>query len=246
MSKKLCISLAPLVLVAAFVLPSVAQAAPHYYKNGSLLAEGTKLPTLAWGKLTLVSSKGGTPVECENAVGGYVENPVGGGAGKSETNGWAAYNCKDEECELGGGKIGVIFENEASPGQALRLAWPGELTEAKVGTIRDKSTNVRVYTHCQFVALAPVERAGTGPFAGLEEKESKEYNAPGSTTCTTASPGTSEAKVKNGTNAEKPSKTEFDSGAGELECGTGGKGITGGTLKVSGFIETELIQTKNP
>ena len=246
MSKKLTISLAPLLVVAAFVvMPTVAQAVPHYYSNLSKGEEGKRIPYISWGKLSLTSSKGGSPVECENAVGGYDENPTGGGAGLEATNGWAAYNCTDAECEAAGGHIGVIFENEKTPGQSLKLEWPGELTEVKAGTIRLKSTNVRVYTHCQFVALPSTERPGTGPFTGLEEKETKEYNAPGSTICTTTAPGTSEPKLKNGTNAEKPSKTEFD-GVGFLECGTGGKGITGGTLKTIGFNESETLDTKNP
>ena len=247
MSKKLTISLAPLLVIAAFVvMPTVAQAEPHYYTNGSKSEEGKKVPYISWGKLSLTSSKGGSPVECENAVGGYDENPTGGGAGAEATNGWAAYNCTDAECEAAGGHIGVIFENEKTPGQANKLEWPGVLTEAVKGTIRLKSTNVRVYTHCQFVALPPTEKPGSGPFEGLEEKESKEFNAPGSTICTTTAPGASEPKLKNGTNAEKPSKTEFSETGGELECGTGGKGITGGTLKTVGFNETELLTTKNP
>ena len=236
---------APEEISTASGSPEFLAIVPHYYGNLSKEEEGKPVPYISWGKLSLTSSKGGSPVECENAVGGYDENPVGGGAGVEATNGWTAYNCTDAECEAAGGHIGVIFENEKTPGQSLKLEWPGELTEVKAGTIRLKSTNVRVYTHCQFVALPSTERPGTGPFTGLEEKETKEYNAPGSTICTTTAPGASEPKLKNGTNAEKPSKTEFD-GVGFLECGTGGKGITGGTLKTIGFNESETIDTKNP
>ena len=247
MSKKLTMSLAPLVVVAAFVvMPAVSQAAtPHYYANGVIQAEGVKVPYISWGKLALTSSNGGSPVECQNAVGGYEENPTGGGSGKEETQGWAAYNCTDAECEAAGGKIGVIFENEKTPGQAVKLNWPGELTEAVAGTIRLTSSNVRVYTHCQFVALPPTEKAGTGPFEGLEEKSETEYNAPGSAICTTASPGSSSPKLTAGSSTAKPSKTEFSGGAGgELECGTGGKGVTTGKLKTMGFEESELLVAK--
>jgi hypothetical protein len=111
--------------------------------------------------------------------------------------------------------------------------------------IRDRRTNVRAYFNCQYVAEEPVERAGTGPSEGLEEKESKEFNAAGATTCTTALPGSSEARVKNGSNSEKPSKLEFDTGAGELECGAY-KLLLGGSLKIAGFIEGELLTAKIP
>jgi hypothetical protein len=247
MGKKLTISLAPLLVMATFALaPAVAQAVPHYFVNGALSPEGVKVQNMSYGALSLTSSGGGAPVECLNVVGGYSENPAGGGAGVGETNGWAAFNCTDTECEAGGGKIGVIFENEATPGQTAGkgLNWPSVLTEVKLKTIRLKSSNVRVYTHCQFVKNARTEKPAGGPFTGLEEVTSVEYNSPGSTTCTTSGAAVSEAKLENGSGLEKPSKVNFDTPAfNSLECGAT-KGITAKVEKVQGYVEGELIAVK--
>lgn len=247
MGKKLTISLAPLLVIATFALaPAAAQAAPHYFVNNGLSPEGEKVTTLSYGQLSLTASTGGAPVECLNVVGGYVENPAGGGAGAGETNGWGVFNCTDAECEAGGGKINVIFENENSPGQVAGkgLNWPSTLTEAKAKTVRLKSTNVRVYTHCQFAHLPRTEKPATGPFAGLEEVTSVEYNSPGSTTCTTSGAAVSEPKLENGTGIEKPSKVNFDTAAfNSLECGAS-KGITAKVEKTEGYNAGELITTK--
>jgi hypothetical protein len=246
MGRKLTTTVAPLLVLATFALaPTVAQAAPHYFVNGTLSPEGVKVTTLSYGLLGLGSSAG-RPIECLNVVGGYVENPVGGGAGVGETNGWAVFNCTDGECEAGGGKINVIYENEKAPGQVAGkgLNWPSELTEVKAKTIRLKSSNVRVYTHCQFVKNPRTEKPATGPFTGLEEVTSVEYNSPGSTTCTTSGAGVDEAKLENGSGLEKPSKVNFDTPAfNSLECGAS-KGFTSKVLKTAGYVEGELITTR--
>jgi hypothetical protein len=207
MGKKRTVSLAPLIVVAAFALaPAAAQAAPHYFVNGSLSPEGVKVTTLSYGLLGLGSSAG-RPIECLNVVGGYVENPVGGGAGRSETNGWSVFKCTEAaECDPRGGKINVIYENEKAPGQVAGkgLSWPGELTEARAKTIRLKSTNVRVYTSCQFAALSRTEEPATAPFTGLEEVTGTEFTSPGFTTCTTSGAAVDEPKLENGAGLEKP------------------------------------------
>jgi hypothetical protein len=247
MGKKLTISLAPLLVIATFVLtPAIAQATPHYFVNKVLLGPAKQKQTISYGKLSLTASTGGAPVECLNVVGGEVENPTGGGAGTGETNGWGVFNCTDTECAAGGGKINVIFENEGTPGQVAGkgLNWPSVLTEVVPGTIRLKSKNVRVYTHCQFAAFARTEKPGTGPFEKLEEVTSVEYNSPGSTTCTTSGAAVSEPKLENGSSIEKPSKVNFDLPEfNSLECGAS-KGITAKVEKVEGFTEGELITTE--
>jgi hypothetical protein len=249
MNKKLFIGLAPLLAIATVMaMPALAQAAsPHFYKNSSPMTERT--PYISWGKLAL-SAGTGAPVECENAVGGWDENPSGsntGAAGLAETNGWVAYNCKDVECEGAGGHIGVIFENENDPqATPVKLDWPGELTEKKVGTIRLHTTNVRVTTRCQFVSL-PTTEEPYAPEPKLELRVSPEITAPGVAPCTTAAPAFSEPKLTNGLSIGiSPSKTVFNKAGGELECGTGGKGITTGELKTEGFNGEELITTATP
>ena len=51
--RMLLLGLAPALAVAALAsMPVAAQAEPHYYKSGSLIAEGEKVPILEWGTLT--------------------------------------------------------------------------------------------------------------------------------------------------------------------------------------------------
>ena len=212
------------------------------YEVGHSSTPIEKVPYISWGTLALTNSLGGTSVSCENAVIGWVEK----GGNKEETNGWTAYNCKDEECEAAGGKVGVIFENENSAqSNPVRLEWPGELVGA-APNIRLKSTNVKVYVHCQFAALPSTEKPGVGPFTGLEERSSVEFNAPGAVSCSAgAGGGTSTPKT---VNSSRPlaSKLTFTGGAGgELACSNGGKGITTGSLKTLGYSEMEEISTAN-
>ena len=101
-----------------------------------------------------------------------------------------AYHCHEFECETVTGRpVGFIDENENAPGLRTQISWPGELTEAKVGTIRLHQTNVALYVHCQFDYTAPTERPGSGAFTGLEERDSAEYNGGTKPTCTTGHGG---------------------------------------------------------
>jgi len=250
MRRKLLVSLAPLVAVVAFVVvPAAAQAVgPHYYTSGTRLEEGKKQPIISYGHLSLTAEGATIPTECENAVGGYIENPVGGGPGKQVTESFTSYNCHNTECEANpGGHIGVIFENENKPGLRLQINWPAELTEAKLGTIRLQSSNVAVYVHCQFAYTAPTEKPGGGPFTGLEERNTAEYNAGTKVTCTTKPPGLQQLKQVSGTSLSKPGESEFDAEVGKLECGLF-KGVTAGKLAAEAFNnETnipEVISTK--
>lgn len=236
MRRKLLVSLAPLVAVVAFVaVPAVAQAVtPHYFLNSTNPAIG-KIPVeakdkvISYGKLALTPEVEGTPVptECENAVSGYVENPAGEGAGKTVTESFTSFECTNTECSTAGGHIGVIFENEGGAGPGLRnqISWPSELTNAVPGTIRLKASNVAVYVHCQFAYTPPTEKPGSGPFTGLEERNTAEYNGGVKVTCTTKLPGVQEPKQNPGTKVANPGTTEFDAGSGKLECGLF-KGVT--------------------
>lgn len=246
MHKKLVISLAPMLATAVFVAtPALARAAgPHYYKNGVKMAEGERVPYISWGHLALTDIDG-TGVECENAVSGWEENPLGGGPGKAETNGWTAYNCTNTECEDAAGKVGVIFENENTPSATpVKLEWPAELTEKKAGTIRLHTTNVRVTIRCVFASL-PTEEKPDPENEALELRTSSEITSSAVVSCTAATPGFSEPKWTNGISiGVAPSKVVFNKAGGELQCGSiSGKVITTGELKSEGFSEQELITT---
>jgi hypothetical protein len=199
MSKKLLISLAPLVATVAFaVTPGVAQASPHWYKNGVLIPAGTAVPTLSWGTLTLAA--GTTSVSCQNAALAYSENPTGGGAGESETDNFATSNCtvSSGECKAAEGtEIQVTPES---------LPWGAVLEE---GTFNSKPTTrllteqaapatpgfgshdlyqstegAVVVTHCVF------RPAQVGVKQGVEALCGRAF--PATTTATLYNPGTKE------------------------------------------------------
>ena len=210
---------------------------PKWFVNGALLAEGVRNPIISYGKLALTPEvENPIPTECEDAVAGSIENPVGGGAAKEVTEAFDAYNCHNTECEIGGGHIGVIVENENALGLRLQISWPGELTEGVHGTNRLATSNVAVYVHCQANGgyTGPTERPGEGPFTGLEERNTAEYNSGTKVTCTTKSPGFQRPKLINGTSLSKPAETEFDSEAGKLECGVF-KALSSKKLAVVGY-----------
>jgi hypothetical protein len=270
MSKKLLMSVAPLLATVAFVvMPAVAQAhEPVYWVNGAKLPrlgpeEGKPVPYVSWGTLTLSNSLNPAhPVTCENAVGGSVWNPEGAESpGEEVTNGWTAYNCKQEECDNQGGKLQVLMENEATPGliAGVGLEWKGKLNgNTSNTTIKLKSTNVKVFVSCQFAAVPPEETVLSAP---LFVRTTSEVEAEG-TNCTT---NEAEGGVQNPLNVNespyhpepaKPQKLKFGAG-GELYCTVKfenpetkvveevkSKGATSGTLKTLGYGAVEGIQTR--
>lgn len=134
MSKKLFISIAPLLATVAFVaMPATSQAATkcvvnlkcHWYVNsgekGSPAAEGKAIPVLSWGTLSLSSVKAGS-ISCKNAILGTNENPTGGGPGVDETNNFSSADCVATGCESAGGFEGVVTAED--------LPWGAELEQS--------------------------------------------------------------------------------------------------------------------
>src|SRR6516165_7647192 len=143
-----------LCATGAIFAASAPALTPHYYLNGTTeldkAGEGTKIPTMSWGTLTLTAgapSKEGT-TSCENSAGGFAENPVGGGAGAGQVSVFLSRNCEkptscpaNSEIEFppGSGKKAVI-EPDIFPGGDLDgihehalgepSPTPAELTEA--------------------------------------------------------------------------------------------------------------------
>ena len=225
-----------------FTTPAAVHA--HWYSNGTRVEEGKKEPYVSWGAVSFTGSKGGASTECHAEVTGYVENPRGAAEGAFEGEGaqtieaFNAYNCVNTECEAEGGSAGVLAE---------QLPWPASLSEEVKGTFRLASAGVQLFVHCQRSSSAPTEKAGSGSFAGFEERKSSEYNSPGAATCTTNGGGSMKPKVVTGSSTGKPTKIQFTAGAGgELECGAAGKLTTTGNLKIQGFEESELVSVKNP
>ena len=190
------------------VVAETSTVSPHYYVNLAKSPEGAKIQTISYGHLTLPSELG-TPTECENAIAGYFENPMGGGPGKGVTEAFDAYNCHNTECEAAGGHIGVIFENANAPGLRTQISWPSELIQL-AGTIRLESSNLTFHVHCQSAYTAPTERPGEESFTSLEERDTVEYNT--GTRVTGA--GVLAPREISGTSPNKPAESEFSEAGG--------------------------------
>jgi hypothetical protein len=251
MSKKLFTGLAPLVAIAAFVvMPTVAQAAPHFFVNNTLSVEGTKVPVVSWGKLTLQPEPPvALPTTCENIAGGYVENPSGGGAGIGATLRFATYNCVNAECptgevEIAGKKFEKEFEVVSNPNH---FPWPSALEENEPGVIRTNNTNVEVQLACMAHGFSR-SAAGEGGTTGAGENEQFVLPTGGNPTVTCETDATHKQTPKNekGSNAgPNQSKVVFDAGAGALNCAGGAfEGKTKESLHVMGYKASELITTK--
>ncbi len=164
MSKKLLLSIAPLLAVVAFAaMPAVSQAAPQYYKNGKLVTEGEgAVPIISWGTLNLAA--GGVTVTCQNAALAEAANKSGAGVG--ETVNFSTANCSlsTGECKPAQG-LEVVVTAEELPWASFLEA--GELsgkpvdrsrtTAAKPGTpslsdgnLFQSTEGAQVTTHCVF------------------------------------------------------------------------------------------------
>jgi hypothetical protein len=243
MNRKLFVSLAPLLAIAAFaVLPVAAQATglPHYYKNNVVItpAEG-KIPTIGWGVISLASTT--TPgkfVECKNAVGGYVENkaPFATTPGEGATQSFAAYECTSALSCPGGAPFASAqpekFNGPAKapePAEVASLPWLSKLTEESPPTIRTETTGVDVRISCHVGSEYGPDVGGVKEVIGAGEKGQRPVSLPG------------------GGTALNPPFVEFGPGSGELEQeGSAGavKGKTEGEVKALGFESQDVITTK--
>ncbi len=244
MSRKISMSLAPLLAIAAFVIvPTAAQAVVgHWFANGVKLVESEGVSTqngvadvgnleeegvglgIAWGTLELKGETGaaaGGTIFCHNVAAGVNYNPIGAGAGKGNTETFAVFNCGGNVCKPG----------EATNVAPVSLPWPTEITGTTVATMRSQAgltaafptSPVRVLVTCNGVATAPFEGKNQplGPDGGT---------------------------LRKGTSAKAPSETEFDTGSGELNLVNGfggptlGSSKTIGQLKNLGYTSQELIQ----
>ena len=158
MSKKLLMGVAPLLVTAAFVvMPTVAQAVPHYYVAGVKSTEGKTFPAVSWGTLTLANSNPAIqPLSCMNAVLGEYKNPTGGGAGEAVTDNFATTNCADVECPE---ESGVELQVHSSG-----LPWVGGLVESGTKILLEtKAATVTVgcyVAHTETLVAAPTVCTG--------------------------------------------------------------------------------------
>jgi len=234
MSKKLLMSLTPLLATVAFVaMPAMAQATPHYFTNGSEVT--TPKAVIGWGELEFKSEKKAA-FNCQNVTAGDLENPGGGkgAAGAGLTEVFAPYDCVNPECPEGSG-VELQVRAEALP-------WPNVLTEPVSGTIRIESKGVEFDILCGII----------GSKAATDTDDYELVAAP--TVCTGTTPGShngvSSPKAINnlagGNTSENAARVQFDVESGSFECGAeAGKGVTRKTLKTQELLLKEQIETFN-
>jgi len=213
MSKKL-IGVVSLLVIVALALPVAAGAAPHYYKNGTKIVEGEKIPSVGWGTLTLTSAAGA--ITCHNAAAGYVENVAA--EGKGATQAFDAYECVSAACPAD------------MRAEAYKLPWLSTLEEPEAGVVRSKSVGIEVVIGCWSAPATGPGNVSTGE-RGTPLAELLPFV------------GESTPKSKNGTSAGKPSKVEFGTGSGELINSKVGGGKTTGSTTLMGYAGQEVITT---
>ncbi len=137
MKKKFFVGLVPLLSIAAFaVMPAVAQAVPHWYKQNKLI--GSAPVTVATsGNLTLTSP--GSVIKCKVNDSEEIWNPASGGPGQDLVTAFTLSKCKNKTSSAAcpKGPIEVL---------SAGLPWPSELI---AGTpIRDEIKKVRLVVRC--------------------------------------------------------------------------------------------------
>jgi hypothetical protein len=169
MNRKLLISAAPLLVIAALaVLPAASQAAPHVYKNGVISPESKILREIWWGTLKMKNSAIGE-IECHNIVAGFEENPVGGAPAIGTVQGFVPYECVSASCTALGGKAIEVISG--------KLPWSIAASEPKPSVFREEIGNGELETNCIGVAApkfsggmdALIQSNGTSIGSGPDE-----------------------------------------------------------------------------
>ena len=216
------LALVALAAVLSLALAGPAIAAPRYMKDGVFLAEGATGKTFVqgWGTLKLFAVGPDGSYTCRDAEGGYIENPVGGGAGVGATELYNSYQCTFSACP----SVAIVL--------AEGLPWPEVLEEPKAGEIRAKTTGIKQDFQCWETRKA-FEKARRG-----------EGELPNAKNVFIGSPT---PKVEQGTSGLHPGFLEFGPAAGKLEQ-EGSQGTiqaeTVGKLKTLGYKEQELISVE--
>jgi hypothetical protein len=255
----------PFEVSTASGTPRFVPPPPHYYINSSAsgLAAGEKIHVLTWGSLTLTPEGiAAAPTTCENAAGGFVENPEGpktAAPGAGATEAFASWNCANAGCPPGeieypptsGKKVQkefIVFPGGKEYAKQS-LPWPSTLTEPVIGTIRTESTGVLLDLAC--VAHGVSEQGGA--LGGDSDHDTPALLATPSVCFTVPGLAKQEPKTENGVQVGGPltSKVTFDAGAGKLQCQTEVegkkvefKGSTEGTLHTMTYEGQELLLTK--
>jgi hypothetical protein len=136
------------------VVPDAAQALPLNFSNGAKLKESNGLfgeagvkEVVGWGTISWKPMGAPGSIICHNVIAGDVWNPVGGGAGKGETQASAVFDCETNRCAAGA--VANFVPEE--------LPWLSELQLnglAKTNTIRSHSEHVKMDLTCDGKSLS--------------------------------------------------------------------------------------------
>jgi hypothetical protein len=254
MFKKLFISVAPLLAIAAFAVMAVtAQAGTQqWYRSGVKLTEGKVVPIVVFGgKVNLNQTSGFGEADCKTVGGGTIENPAGSGAGVGRTNSLTLYECKGATCEAEAlkatgmeGRVRLTTQN--NPAATQEPGFPGwsdvleESTVAGVSSVREKIGE-------------PFEKFQTpSPPGMLRETQTCELAATKQVLLSTISEGelkpeigVAKSGMLNGSSAANPSTIKFSGAStGALRSELAGEDTFLGSLKYLGYNEQELITVK--
>src|SRR3984893_12872249 len=169
MNKKLLASLAPLLVIMALaVMPAAAQAEPHWYLSGNILAEGKKMTVKTNGKL--VFSIPGTTIRVSWTVtdAEVLLNPKGGGAGVDLMKMFKLSGCGPNPCPVSSsGTQGALSV------KALKLPWATKLVE--VPPIADEITGMELKFSCKKTGTLFIVSGTLSPWVNLGYLE---FNSP--------------------------------------------------------------------
>jgi subtilase family protein len=118
-----------------------ATTAPHWFKGGTRLKEGSRLAVVSWGVAVNVTQKGPAgELSCRTVSAGYVENPPGttgrtgeeGPAGAGATEAEAYYECRAPQCEaeIASSSLAALGYRGVGFAVAYNLPWRAELLNA--------------------------------------------------------------------------------------------------------------------
>ena len=237
--RKLMLSLAPLLAVAAFaVVPAAAQAQAHWYSNGLKLAENTehKVRIQSFShELKLIDKEiRGAPlvfeVKCEVYNLGKIWNPTGGGAGQDSIIQFAPVN----PCTTNINAACTVAVFPETLAGVVSLPWASELEGGVGGPFHDKINGVAVTVQVGASATCGALANGELEYKLVAPEELK----PKFNSLTTG--------TKAGCEAGTTSLAEFTAATGRLTSNAGTKGEIIGNVCIWGATEGQVIKVKNP
>jgi hypothetical protein len=255
--KRKLFSLVPAVAVAFAVVPSVAQAIPHWTSGGASIANGVKTPVVTFGGSTDLSQKSAVgEIHCKGVGGGFVENVAGTGKGKSQAS--AFYECKAPQCEAQiKEKFGVAGRGEVRTeglpqpteiGKVANEGWENELFEGASATGGESTLRERVGTKWEKFPSGGQAKGETPP-GMIRATVICSIPALKAVAVEAIFEGALEPEVGeafsgsyNGTSALHPSEAHFgEATTGSLHSEVGGEGVNAGNVKYLGYVSQAVI-----